>query len=53
MTLDYIFAKTTSKRAEIIATEQVVKEEEFQWVFFIFISFKGIVSPAKITFYAL
>ena len=30
MTLDYIFAKTTSKRAEIIATEQVVKEEEFQ-----------------------
>ena len=30
MTLDYIFAKTTSKRAEIIATEQEVKEEEFQ-----------------------
>ena len=30
MTLDYIFAKTTSKRAEIIATEQVVEEEEFQ-----------------------
>ena len=30
MTLDYIFAKTTSKRAKIIATDQVVKEEEFQ-----------------------
>ena len=30
MTLDYIFAKTTSNRAKIIATEQVVEEEEFQ-----------------------
>jgi len=31
MTLDYIFAKTTSKRAKIIATDQVVEEEEFQF----------------------
>ena len=30
MTLDYIFVKSTSEKAEIIAMEQTVKETEFQ-----------------------
>jgi len=31
MTLDYIFVKSTSEKAEIIAMEQAVKETEFQF----------------------